>query len=403
MSLWSAALASFQAHEHALARCLGEPLVEGNQLRLLLNGPATFEAMFAAIEQARDHINIESYIIEAAGPGEELARRLIERCQAGVRVNLLFDSVGSLRTSRRFFERLRQAGVHLCEYNPLHRPSALLSRALHLRDHRKLMVIDGRVGFIGGVNVASVYAFGSAPRAGMRRAPLLPAGWRDTHVQVEGPVVAQLQRLFVAHWQRFACGPLQQARYFPPLRTVGTQQVGLAACDAGRGRNPYYSALLAAVGSARQRILLTTAYFVPPRRLRRALMRAAARGVSVQLLLPGISDSWAPLHAGRSHYAKLLHAGVQIFERHDTLLHAKTCVIDGLWASIGSSNTDWRSIVHNAEADLMVLDADFARQLERNFHDDLAQARPIDAQQWSHRSWFDRWRESFACRFEFFL
>jgi cardiolipin synthase len=378
-------------------RRLGEPLIGGNRVELLEDGPATFEAMYRAIEGARDHVNIESYIVAADGPGEEIARRLAERCADGVRVNLLFDSFGSLTTSSAFFARLRRCGVSLCEYNPLHPWRALAGLALQRRDHRKLMVVDGRIGFIGGVNISPVYRAGSAPSAGRQ------AGWRDLHVQVEGPAVQRLQRLFIAHWQRHADAPMQQARYFRPLAPVGTQRVGVVASDAGTRRDPYYSALLGAIETARQRVLLTTAYLVPPRRLLRKLIDAAQRGVQVELLLPGVSDSWAALHAGRSHYGRLLRAGVRLHERHDTHLHAKACVIDGVWASIGSSNIDWRSMLHNAEANLVVLDEDFAERVEQVFRADVAQARTVDLAAWEQRSAWHRLRETVARRFEFFL
>ncbi|HET7867399.1 MAG TPA: phospholipase D-like domain-containing protein [Burkholderiaceae bacterium] len=394
-SLWPA-MAPRHAHAHELVRRLGEPMLRGNRVELLQDGPQTFEAMFRAIAAARDHVNIESYIVAADGPGEELAARLVQRCRSGVKVNLLFDSFGSLRTSSAFFTRLAQAGVSLCEYNPVQRWGALVSRALHLRDHRKLLVVDGSIGFIGGVNISPVY--GSGPAAGSGS-----AGWRDLHVQVAGPAVHRLQELFVAHWKRFATHPMQPGRYFPPLAPAGTQSVGVAACDAGRCRNPYYSALLGAIDTARSSVRLTTAYLVPPRRLLRSLVHAAERGVAVELLLPGISDFWAPLQAGRSHYTRLLQAGVQIHERHDRLLHAKACVIDGVWASVGSSNADWRSIVHNAEANLLVLDEAFAAQVEQVFRQDVARARRIDADRWAERPCWHRCTEALARRFEFFL
>jgi cardiolipin synthase A/B len=160
---------------------------------------------------------------------------------------------------------------------------------------------------------------------------------------------------------------------------------------------------LGAIDQARSRVLLTTAYLVPPRRLLRALVRAAERGVAVELLLPGVSDFWAPLHAGRSHYSQLLKAGVRIHERHDRLLHAKACVIDGVWASVGSSNADWRSLVHNAEANLLVLDEPFAAHLEQVFHQDVTQARRVDASTWADRPRWHHWTEALARRFEFFL
>jgi cardiolipin synthase len=377
-------------------------MFKGNRVQLLQDGPQTFEAMFRAIETAHDHVNIESYIVAAEGPGEELASRLVERCRAGVKVNLLFDSFGSLRTSSAFFARLARSGVSLCEYNPVQRWRALVSQALHLRDHRKLMVVDGSIGFIGGVNISPVY--GSWPvSAGRLGAEQSAGGWRDLHVRVEGPAVRRLQELFVAHWRRFATLPMQPGRYFPALAPAGRQSVGVAACEAGRGRNPYYRALLGAIDTARSRVLLTTAYLVPPHRLLRSLTQAAERGVSVELLLPGISDFWAPLHAGRSHFTRLLSAGVQIHERHDRLLHAKACAIDGVWASIGSSNADWRSLVHNAEANLLVLDEDFAGEVEQVFRQDVAQAHRIDAAQWARRPQSLRWKEALARRFEFFL
>src|SRR3954471_1963351 len=182
-------------HAHALVAGLCEPLVTGNRVDLLQDGPGTYAAMFEAIDNARDHVNLESYILEAEGPGEEFARRLIARAKAGVRVNVLYDSFGSIGTPASYFEHLRTNGVNVCEYNPLRRLGNLLSRALHLRDHRKLMVVDGRIGFIGGVNISSVYSAGSSPlaalagsEAGARDAdPTQPArlGWRDTHLRVE--------------------------------------------------------------------------------------------------------------------------------------------------------------------------------------------------------------------------
>jgi len=398
---------ALHSHAHALVAGLGEPLVTGNRVDLLQDGPGTYAAMFAAIDNARDHVNLESYIVEAEGPGEEFARRLIARARAGVRVNVLYDSFGSIGTPASYFDHLRANGVNVCEYNPLRRLGTLLSRALHLRDHRKLMVVDGRVGFIGGVNISPVYAAGSSPLAasggsGGAGAALEP-GWRDTHVRVEGPIVAQLQRLFMHHWSRQSSIALRGTNYFPPLGPAGGQRVALAACDAGRRRNPFYRALLSALDAAQQRIFLTTAYLVPTRRFMRTLLRAARRGVEVHLLLPGASDFWLPLQAGRSHYGRLLRGGVHVHELQDALLHAKTCVIDGLWTTVGSSNLDWRSFLHNAEANLVILDAALAQEMERVFRADIARSREIERAEWSRRGWRQRLAETVARRFEFFL
>ena len=398
-------------HAHALVAGLSEPLVTGNRVVLLQDGPGTYAAMFEAIERAHDHINLESFILEAEGPGEEFARRLVARARAGVRVNVLYDSFGSIGTPASYFDHLRANGVAVCEYNPLHRLGNLLSRALHLRDHRKLMVVDGRIGFIGGINISPVYSAGSSPLAGLSGAPAAGAaadapaqpGWRDTHVRVEGPIVAQLQRLFMRHWSRHSSIALRGRHYFPPLAPAGGQRVAIAACDAGRRRNPFYRALLGALDAAQHRIFITTAYLVPTRRLMRTLLRASRRGVEVHLLLPGVSDFWLPLQAGRSHYGRLLRAGVHLHELHDTLLHAKTCVIDGLWTTVGSSNLDWRSFLHNAEANLIALDATLAQEMERAFLADVARARRIERADWARRGWRQRLAELVARRFEFFL
>ena len=401
-------LMAVHSHAHALVAGLGEPLVTGNRVDLLQDGPGTYAAMFEAIDKASDHINLESYILAAEGPGEEFARRLIARVKAGVRVNVLYDSFGSIGTPESYFDHLRANGVNVAEYNPLRRLGNLLSRALHLRDHRKLMVVDGRIGFIGGVNISPVYSAGSSPLAalsgsGAADTGAVNPGWRDTHVRVEGPIVAQLQRLFMRHWSKHSSIALRGTHYFPPLASVGTQRVALAACDAGRRRNPFYRALLSALDASQHRVFLTTAYLVPTRRLMRSLVRAARRGVDVHLLLPGVSDFWAPLQAGRSHYSRLLRAGVHLHELHDALLHAKTCVIDGLWTTVGSSNLDWRSLLHNAEANLVVLDAGLAQEMEQVFQADVARSKVIVRAEWAKRGLRQRIVETLARRFEFFL
>jgi cardiolipin synthase len=397
--------AGLPPHARALAGRLAPAFVGGNRIELLQDGPRTYEAMFEAISRARHHVNLESYILEPEGPGEEFAQRLAERARAGVRVNVLYDSFGCLRTPGAFFERLRAHGANACEYNPVARLGHVLGRALHLRDHRKLMVVDGRMGFIGGINISAVYSSGSSPIARRRadEGPPGKPGWRDTHLRVEGPVVAQLQRLFIRHWVRHAAPRLEGSGWFPALEPAGTQVAALAACDAGRRRNPFYRALLSAIDAAQERVFLTTAYLVPTRRLLRALVHAARRGVEVRLLLPGISDFWAPLAAGRSHYGRLLRAGVHLHERHDTLLHAKTCVVDGLWTTVGSSNLDWRSFLHNAEANLVVLDDGLAHEMERAYADDLARATEIERAEWARRGLRQRLAEMIARRFEFFL
>lgn len=393
-------------HARPLMRALRRPLVGGNRLELLIDGPATYDAMFAAIDAARDHINLESYIVEADGPGEELARRLLAQCNRGVKVNLLFDGFGSLQTKAAYFDALRAGGVQLCEYNPLRSWDRIFSRAVHRRDHRKLLVVDGRVAFVGGINISGVYASGSAGLPGSSpgedsRSATPP--WRDTHLRIEGPLAAEFQRLFLQHWSCHADATLQPADYLPPPLACGRVRGAVASCEAGQRRNPFYRALLKAIDHAQQRVSITVAYFVPTRRLVRSLSAAARRGVDVRLVLPSESDAWAPLHAGRSHYARLLQAGVRIYERQGALLHAKTTVIDGVWATVGSANLDWRSFMHNAEANAVVLDPAFGAEMESVFRTDVAASREVTLDQWKRRGFFQRLRERFARRFEFLL
>jgi cardiolipin synthase len=389
-------------HARALMRALRHRPVAGNQVDLLIDGPATYAAMFDAIDQARERIALESYIVEADGPGQALAERLLAKCREGVRVCLLFDGFGSIATPGAYFDALRAGGVQVCEYNPLRSWRNVFSRAVHLRDHRKLLVVDGRVAFVGGINISGVYSAGSSAERRHRDGDSAPP-WRDTHVRIAGPLVAELEQLFVAHWNKHADGPIRREAPALPLVPVGHHRAAVASCDAGRRRNPFYRALLKAIDAAQQRVYITTAYFVPTPRLLRALAAAARRGVEVRLVLPSQSDAWAPLHAGRSHYGRLLSAGVRVHERQGALLHAKTTVIDGVWATVGSANLDWRSVVHNAECNVIVLDASFGAEMESVFLRDVAASREVTIEDWTRRGWLRRLQEALARRFEFLL
>jgi cardiolipin synthase len=387
-----------QRHAGLLERAVGRSPAAGNRAEILLDGPATHAAMFEAIEAARDHVNIESYIVENDGPGQALAELLLRKRADGVRINLIYDGWGSWRTPARYFDALQKAGVALLEFNPINPLRHPIAWSLHLRDHRKLLVVDGRTAFIGGVNISSVYSSSTAePSARAMEC------WRDTHVRIEGPVVAELQQLFLDHWRASSRKPAQPANYFPSLAAAGGQRVAVAACDAGRRRNPLYRALLAAIDGAERRIFVTSAYFVPTRRLIRRLIAAARRGVDVRLALPGVSDVWAPLAAGRATYGRLLAGGVRIFERHNAMLHAKTVVIDGVWATVGSSNMDWRSLLHNAEANVVIVDRDFGARMEELFECDLQASDEVTLPRWRERGWTLRLSEWFARKLEFLL
>ncbi|MFC4158401.1 cardiolipin synthase [Chitinimonas lacunae] len=378
------------AFEEAL---LDTPLVTGNRVGLLLDGSATYSAMFSAIEQARDHINLETYIYEDDEVGQRFAAKLLEKQAQGVQVNLIYDSVGSLKTPRSFFERLRAAGVRVLEFNPINPLQTRGEWLLNNRDHRKLMVVDGRLALLGGINISEVYSRGSRPfsfNLSRRREPI---PWRDTHIRIEGPVVADFQRSFLDTWQRQAGEPLPPRDYFPPLPRQGNELVRALASTSEQPHSPIYLTLLSAVQHAEQQIYLTNAYFVPDPQLVEMLCSAARRGVDVRLILPGSTDSWVTLQAGRAHYATLLDAGVKIYERRGALLHAKYAVIDGVWSTVGSTNLDWRSFLHNDELNAEVLGRDFARQMLAMFADDQAASDRIEPANWARRSPWQRFKE----------
>jgi len=375
------------------------PLVLGNDARLLIDGPQTYQAMFQAIADARRHIHLETYIVESDETGERLATLLEAKRAQGVSVAMLYDSVGSIRTPPEYFARLAAAGVAVCEFNPV---NAFKAWRINNRDHRKLLIVDGRIAFTGGINISRVYRAGSF--AGRWKRPnSQEEGWRDTHVLATGPVVAEFQRLFLDAWERQRCPPLADGNYFPRQERRGDKAMRLVAADPRIGQSEFYIALISAIDNARRRVWLTYGYFVPDRRMLQALTDAARRGADVRLVLPGFSDFGVSFHAGRSHYTELLTTGARIFERRDALLHAKTAVIDGVWSSVGSTNLDWRSFVHNYEADLLVLDPGFAGELEELFRLDEAASHEVSLAEWRKRDIGTRLKEWLARPWEYVL
>ena len=356
--------------------------------------------MNAAIAAARDHVNLEVYILEEGEVADRLAALLEKKAAAGVKVSVLYDRVGSLRTPKEYFERLEKAGIRTCAFNPVREVSKVNNR-----DHRKILVVDGRVAFTGGVNVSEAYASSSLTtrRRSEDEEKKAKEGWRDTQVRVEGPVVAQFQRAFLDDWLLQDCGASPEARYFPPAQPRGGMRARLVKADPQAGESEMYGELLKAIGSAERRVWLSFGYFVPDPRTKQTLMDAARRGVDVRLVLPGFSDFWAPVYAGRSHYADLLGAGVRIYEWREALMHAKTAVIDSRWSSVGSTNLDWRSFVHNYEADLIVLDAGFARAMEDRFQADLEASTPIDPEAWRNRGVTSKVKEWVARQWQYLL
>jgi cardiolipin synthase len=363
----------------------GSPLMVGNKVTLLQDGQATFDAMFTTIRNAKDHINMETYTIEDDDVGNRFADELIEKQGRGVQVNLIYDSVGSINAPKTFFKRLTEVGIRILEFNPINPLNTKAGWNVNQRDHRKLLIVDGQTAFLGGVNISSVYSGGSFTQRSSSR-PEERAPWRDTHMQVEGPVVGEFQKLFLATWEKQKGEALAPRNYLPQLSNKGKEVVRAIGSSPDEPYTLMYATLISAISSAETTVYLTNAYFVPDPQLLAALKDAAQRGVDVKIILPSYTDSWLVLHVGRSHYEELLHAGVKIYERRDRVLHAKTALIDGVWSTIGSTNLDWRSFLHNDEVNAVILGQEFGAQMKAMFEKDLAASNPITREEWDQRS-----------------
>ncbi len=371
---------------------VGSPLIVGNKVTLLEDDPATYQAMFAAIRKAQDHINIQTYIIEDDEVGRQFAALLLERRAQGVPVNLIYDSVGALGTPRAYFNRLTEGGIEVLEFNPVNPLTVKKPWALNHRDHRKLLVVDGRTAFIGGLNISNVYSSGSAI-GGSKASGNPTTGWRDTHIQIDGPVVGEFQKLFLQTWTKQQGKPLAQKNYFPALSPQGKEIVRAIGSTPDDAYSLIYLTLISAITHAEKQVYITNAYFVPDPQLLKALINAAARSVDVRLILPSHSDSAVVFHAGRAHYSELLEGGVKIYERRGALLHAKTAIMDGVLSWVGSSSLDWRSALDNDEINAVILEHDFAQQMQAAFVRDMAASAAIEFESWKRRPLLLRLKE----------
>ena len=378
------------------------PLLTGNLVRLLEDGPDTYRAMFTAILAARDNINMETYILEDDEVGRLFADALIQKQRQGVQVNLMYDSVGTLGTPAEFFQRLRDNGIRTLEFNPVNPATAKAGWDVNQRDHRKLLIIDGQTVFLGGINISSVYSGGSS-RGPSKARPKGELPWRDTDLQIDGPVVAEFQKLFLETWTAQKGEPLAPRNYLPPLQPHGNEVVRAIGSSPDDAFSLIYVTLLSAINSAETEVWLTNAYFVPDPQLLAALKAAAARGVDVRIVVPGSTDSALVFHAGRYYYDELLQAGVKIFERRDALMHAKTAVIDGVWSTVGSTNLDWRSFLHNQEVNAVVLGTEFGDRMRAAFARDVAQSEQITLEKWRKRPIGARVKEKIARLWQYWL
>ncbi|TFW28485.1 cardiolipin synthase [Massilia arenosa] len=363
---------------------LGPPIVKGNKVEVLLNGDQIFPAMLNAIRGAKQTITFETYIYWGGTIGHEFSQALAERARAGVKVHVLLDFMGSIKMDGDALDMMRQAGVQVQRY---HKPVWWKFTRLNNRTHRKLLIVDGKVGFTGGVGIADQWR-GNAQD---------DEHWRDTHFRVEGPVVGQMQAVFMDNWTKSTGAVLDGSAYFPPLEDVGPQAAQMFSSSPTGGSESMHLMYLMAITAARHEILMSASYFVPDELAINALVDAAQRGVHIRIITPGKEiDSDLVRYASHSRWGDLLKAGIQMAEYQPTMYHVKCLIVDGLLVSVGSTNFDNRSFSINDEANLNVLDRQFAAQQAAIFQDDWAKARLITLAAWENRPWTAKVRDELA-------
>jgi cardiolipin synthase len=362
---------------------LGSAIVPGNQVEALINGDQIFPAMLDAIRSAKRSITLETYIFFSGTIAREFVDALIERAHAGVKVHMLLDWVGG-RLDGAQLQRMRENGVAVRRY---HVPRWNDLQTLNNRTHRKLMIVDGRVGFTGGVGIADKWR-GDAQD---------PQHWRDTHFRVTGPVVAQMQATFDDNWMQAAGEVLHGDDYFPQLSPAGTQPAQMFSASPGGGNQSMQLLYLLSIASAKRSIDLSASYFVPDEAAIAQLVAAMRRGVRLRIIVPGEHIDWEIVRrASRARWGPLLDAGAEIHEYHPTMYHVKMMIVDGLWVTVGSTNFDPRSFAINDEANLDILDSAFAQRQTAIFEADLKESRRITREAWRARSWYDRLLDSAA-------
>lgn len=377
------------------------PLYMDNHVELLIDGPKTYERMTEAIESAEQYVLLESYIFADDEVGRMFAKLLARRSRDGITVKVIYDSFGSASNDHSFFADMESAGVALLEFNDVNPLKDETPLDFNYRDHRKILVVDGKVAFTGGINLSSTYSTSSS---WPDKDDLTASGWRDTHIAIRGAAVSGLQDLFLENWKKM--GGEVSARIQPRQEydREGAEVVAIISARGGDGiQSEIFEAYLHAMSVATERIWVTQAYFVPGERFMSHLLQAAKRGVDVRVLVPGVSDSKMVLNASRSRYKELLEGGVAVYERENALLHAKTAVIDGLWSTVGSSNLDYRSFVHNDEVNAVILGRQFALEMEAQFGRDLEESREITLLEWRDRSVWKRVKEKLSWFVEYWI
>jgi cardiolipin synthase A/B len=359
-------------------------ITTGNKVRILNNGKKTIDAIFEALETATHHIHLEYYIIDNDHTGNRLKEILIRKRKEGVEVRVIIDDVGSWSLGKKYIESLKQAGIEIYSFMEVRFPR--LTGRVNYRNHRKIVIVDGKTGFTGGINMADRYVYG-LPKIGP---------WRDTHLQVEGDAVTCLQVVFAADWYFVAGENLWGDKYFLPLSETPGVPIQICASGPDSDWDAIGQAFFAAIANANQEIFIVTPYLMPPPAITTALKTAALGGIDVRIIIPEKSDSIIPKWCSFSYIGELLEAGVRIFFYQNGFIHSKVIMIDGIFSTVGTANLDFRSLETNFEVNAFIYDERFTRQMNAFFKVDLRHSREIGLSDWRKRPWYNKTRESLA-------
>ena len=375
----------------ALGSLLGPGILGGNRAQELLNGDQIFPAMLAAIRSAEHSITFETYIYWAGDIGREFADALANRARAGVKVHVLLDWVGSSKMDDALLHQMQVAGVDVRKF---HEPAWYNLARMNNRTHRKILVVDGKTGFTGGVGIASKWT-GSGQDVDH---------WRDSHFLIQGPVVAQMQAVFMENWLKVSGDVMHGEAYFPALGAAGTSDAQVFSSSPSGGSESMQLMYHLSITAAERSIDLSSAYFVPDDLTSKALLQAVKRGVKIRIITPGeIIDTETVRAASRGRWGPLLQAGAEIYEYQPTMYHCKAMIVDDLLVSVGSTNFDNRSFRLNDEANLNIFDKVFAARQTQVFDDDLSRSKRVTFEAWSNRPWQEKLKEYLASLVEFQL
>jgi cardiolipin synthase len=378
----------YAVEDPQFARSMGgllpPPIVAGNNVTPLINGDQIFPAMLSAVRLARKSVCFETFIYWRGHVAETFTDALCERARVGVKVHVLLDWLGSKKMDQSYLRKMEEAGVDVQRYHPLKWYSAW---RINHRTHRKLLIVDGRVGFTGGVGIADEWT-GHAQDEDH---------WRDSHFRLEGPAVSQMQAAFMDNWMKTHTEVLHGEEYFPELKAAGSCRAQVFMSSPSEGSESVRLMYLMSIACAMRSIKLASAYFVPDDLSVQSLVAARKRGVKIEVILPGKKiDTQVTRKASRSRWGPLLEAGVEIYEYQPTMFHCKVMIVDGQWTSVGSTNFDNRSFRLNDEANLNILDAQFAAEQEKVFAHDRSRSRQITLEEWRNRPWTEKLAEHAA-------